>query len=843
MADSLLQDLRFGVRMLAKTPAFTLVAVLTLALGIGVNTAIFSIVDALLLRSLPVPDPERLAVIGDPARVHSWSNGSPRSDIFSVPLYQEFAANNEVFSSLAATTNFAPNVLLGDAGPAEAPERVQARVVSGNYFQTLGVRAALGRTFSAADDRAPGADPYVVLSYPYWQRRFHQDPRVIGSTLRVNGYPLTIIGVAAPGFDGEVVGDVQDIWVPLMMQPEVMPGRDYLSKVDTSTLLLIGRLKPGVTPAQARASINVTFQSIARSSFADRFDKDNKPELAKLKIPLTSAARGLSSIRQEMEKPLWLLMGIVGLVLLIACVNVANLLLARSSARQTEIAVRLAIGASAGRVARQLLTECVLLSSLGGALGLLLSLWATRGLVWLVTGSWKVKMNTVPDWRVLTFTAAAALLTGLLFGLAPALRARKMQLFNVLKEGGRAAAAAGSPRPSAARYLVAGQVALSVLVLFSSAILVRSLKNLQRFDTGYQRDNLLLLRVDGTVAGYQGQRWVEARDELLERFRHLPGVTAASFSNNGLFSGSESADGIIVEGYTPARDEDKVAWDDSVGPHYFATIGVPLLMGRDIGLQDTATSPFVCVINETMARFYFHDANPLGRHIAFDDDKLRNTLYEIVGVARDVHDHGIRAQVHRRFYIPATQLPGDLFGGVAQPNFIIRASGYPAALLDSARQVVRDFNPDIQVTSASTANQLINDSLMDQIAAADLSGLFAGLALLLACIGLYGLMSYSVAGRTREIGVRMALGATRGSLIALVLREAMAMVLAGVALGIPIAIACSRAMRALLFEVTPVDPLSLLATAFVLLLVATLAAFLPARRATRVDPMVALRYE
>ncbi|MGH9522160.1 MAG: ABC transporter permease [Terriglobales bacterium] len=840
MLDGFFQDLRFGARMLAKAPAFTMVAVLTLALGIGVNTAIFSIVNALLLRTLPVQAPERLAVIGDPSRVHSWSNGSPRSDIFSVPLYKEFDANNQVFTSLAATTNFNPRVTLDDSGRDQAAERAHARIVSGNYFETLGVRAAAGRTFTADDDKAPGSDPYLVISYSYWIRRFHRDLATIGKTIHVNGYPLTIIGVAAPGFDGEVVGDLQDFWVPLMMEPQVMPGRDYLNKIDTSTLLLVGRLKPGISLAQARASMNVTFQQIAHSSFADRFDKDNKPELQGLKIDVASAARGLSSIRKELQRPLWFLMGIVGLVLLIACVNVANLLLARSSARQTEIAVRLAIGASAGSVARQLLTECVLLAGLGGALGLLISLWATRALVWMVTGSWNVKMNVSPDGRVLAFTAGASFLTGILFGLAPALRARKMQLFSVLKEGGRSAAASGSPRPSASRYLVAAQVALSVLVLFTSAILVRSLKNLHAFNTGYVRDHLLLIGVDGTAAGYKAERWQNALDELLERFRHLPGATAATYSSNGLFSGSESADGIIVEGYTAARDGDKVAWDDTVGPNYFRTIGVPMVLGREIGPQDTASSPRVVVINQTMAQFYFKDQNPIGRHIAIDDEKLRNQPFEIVGVARDVHDHGIRAEVHRRFYMAG---PQSFDGGVGAPNFILRTSGSPSALLESARKAVHEFDPNLAVTDANTANELVDTSLMDQIAVADLSGLFAALALLLACIGLYGLMSYSVAGRTREIGVRMALGATRGKLVSLVLREAMTMVIVGVALGIPIAIAASRGLRSMLFEVTPLDPLSLAATAVLLIAVATLAAFIPARRATRVDPMVALRYE
>ena len=841
MFDGILQDLKFGIRMLLKAPGFTLVAVVTLALGIGANTAIFSVVNSLLLRTLPVRDPEQLAVVGDPSRVHSWSNGSPRSDIFSVPLYREFVANNEVFSSLAATANLFARVRIEQNGKDQGMERAGARLVSGNFFETLGVNAALGRTFTADDDKAPGSDPYCVISYSYWRRRFNQDPLIVGKTIRMNGYPLTIIGVAARGFEGEAVGETQDLWVPMMMQPQVQPGRAYLDKVDTSTLILIGRLKPGISVQQANAAMNVTFQRIANSTFKDRFDKDNRDALAKLKIDVTSGARGLSSIRGEMQKPLWFLMGIVGLVLLIACVNVANLLLARSSARQTEIAVRLAIGASAARVARQLLTECVLLAGLGGALGLLSSVWATRGLVFLATGSPNLHIDVSPDLRVLGFTAIISVLTGVLFGLVPALRARRMPLFNVLKEGGRSAAAAGSPRPSISRYLVAAQVALSVLVLFTSAILVRSLKNLQHFDTGYQRDNLLLLRIDATTAGYTPERWATARNELLERFRHIPGATAATLSANGLFSGTESADGIVVEGFTPARDKDQVAYNDQIGENYFSTIGVPILMGREIGAQDTASSPRVAVINEAMAHFYFKDANPIGRHFAIDDDEQRNRPFEIVGITRDVYDHGLRKAPERRFYAAVTQT--HLMNEMGTLNFIVRASGEPASLLDTARKVVRDFDPNLPISQSNTANQLIDNSITDQIAIANLSGLFAALALLLACIGLYGLMSYSVAGRTREIGVRMALGATRTQLIWLVLREAMTMVVVGIVLGIPIAIACSRGLRTLLFEVTPMDPLSLLTTAFVLSLVATIAAFIPARRATRVDPMVALRYE
>ncbi len=838
--ETLQKDLRYAVRMLLRFPGFTLVTVITLALGIGANTAIFSIVNALLVRTLPVERPEELAVIGDPTRVHSLSQGSPQTDLFSYPLYRELLNANEAFTDIAATGRLDRAMASVELdGQVQPPEKARARMVSNNLFSVLGVKPLIGRTFPVEKDAAPGSTPYVVISYSYWKRRFNADPGAIGSTLRINNYPFTVIGVTPPGFLGEVVGDSLDFRVPVAMQAQVIRGRQWLDDASVSWLLLVGRRKPGVSLEEARASVNLAFQRIATSSFASRFDADNQQQLRKRTVPVSDGGRGLSRLRAQLAKPLLLLMGIVGLVLLIACVNVANLLLARSSGRQTEVAVRLAMGASPSRLMRQLLTESVLLALLGAAFALLLANWGAQALVRLVTGAaGPFPLDLSLDWRVLGFTGGAALITGVLFGLAPALRARRVDVGPALKEGARTGVSAAGPK-AAGKYLVAAQLALSVLVLFTAALLVRSLKNLQELDTGYERSRLLLVRVDGIAAGYRGPKLVALFEELASRFRRLPGVTAATFSENGLFSGAESATTIIVEGFVPQREEDELSNYDVVGANYFSTVGIPLLLGRDIGAQDIAGAPRVAVINQAMAHDYFPNRNPIGRKLYFDDEKMRTIPYEIVGVAADVRDHELRGEVPRRFYVPAAQVEED----PSDVNFEIRTTGNPAAAAEAARKVVQEFDPNLPALSVRTLTDLVDDTLNDQILVAKLSSLFAALALTLASVGLYGLISYAVARRTREIGLRMALGARAPDLLWLVLREVLGMVAIGLAAGIPLAIAASRALHSMLFEITSLDPVSLFGTVLLLGLVAAAATYVPARRATKVDPMVALRNE
>src|SRR6266853_1467892 len=566
LVETLWQDLRFAARMLRKSPGLTAVAVLTLALGIGANTAIFTVINAVMLRALPVQHPEQLVTVGNPSRVHSWGTGTPRTDVFSYPLYREVRDNNEVFSSVLASSN------LGDlriAMEGSGPETARGRLVTGNYFQTLGVEALLGRTFTAAEDRIPGSDPVLVISYGYWQRRFSGDSSVIGRKVRLSNYSFTIIGVAPPRFFGEVVGDSPDLWAPMMMQPQLMPGRNFLESANDAALLLIARLKPGVTVAQARANVNAVVKQALMVSLSARLSFDDRRAVQNMQIAVevSPGSRGLSRLRREFSTPLLLLMAMVVLVLLVACVNVANLMLSRSEARQREIAVRFAMGAGQGRIVRQLLTESALIASLGGAFGLLLANWASALLVSLVNSDHRHSspLSLGIDWRVLGFTGGLCLSAAVAFGLAPALRFLRVQPGLALKEGSRDS---GTGRKSGMRrVLVSSQIALGVLALMTASLLVRSLRNLQQADLGYSREQLLLARVDFLQSGYNGPAIHNVTRELLDRLSSLPGVRGVTASSNGLFSGDESSDAIRIDGAAPSDQQDNSTNDDEVWPN------------------------------------------------------------------------------------------------------------------------------------------------------------------------------------------------------------------------------------------------------------------------------------
>jgi predicted permease len=841
--NSFIRDLQYGLRMFRRAPGFAAVAVLTLALGIGANTAIFTVINAAMLRMLPVEHPEQLVAIGDPSRVGSWSNGTPRTDILSYPLYREIRDHNEVFSSVLASSRLDALRIAIDGGP----EKANGRLVTGNYFETLGVQALIGRTFTGEEDRVPGGDPYIVIGYGYWQRRFSGDPSVVGRTVRVNNFPFTIIGVTPPSFFGDVVGSKTDVWAPMMMEPQLMPGRDFLDTPNTSTLLLIARLKPGVTIEQARQNTNAIVKRALTETLATKLSADDRNAIqhgdVKLNVEVTPGGRGLSRLRAEFSGPLLLLMGMVALVLLVACVNVANLMLARSATRQREIAVRLAIGASGWRVARQLLTESVLLAFLGGALGLAFANWGSAALVQLAnrSGSTTSPLVLGLDWRVLGFTAGVCLLAGILFGLAPALRFLHISLAPALKEGGRDASGSAT-KNRVGHVLISSQVALAVLVLMAAGLLLRSLRNLQEMDLGYSRDQLVLARIDPIGSGYKkGPEALNVDRELLERLRTLPGVRSATLSLNGLYSGTESADAFKVEGFTSGNDQDSISYDDEVGPNYFSTIGVPIVLGREINEQDYASAANVAVVNEAFAKFYFGNRNPLGHKVYLQDsDHPNRPPFEIIGVAKDVRDHSIRNKPERRIYAPLTNGAFDV--NVA-PNYEIRAAGNPEALVNEVRTAIREFNPNLVIDNIDTATTLVNDTLTTQLLVARLSSFFGALVLALICVGLYGTMSYGVIGRTKEIGVRMALGARRIDVIWMVAREACIMLAIGIAVGIPIGIATTTAFKAMLFNVSKADPLAIAAAIGTLIAISVAAAVIPARRASRVDPMVALRYE
>jgi predicted permease len=834
--NGLTQDIRFGLRQLRRSPGFTAVAIITLALGIGANTAIFTVVNALLLKMLPVRDPQQLVAVGDPTRVNGQSDGTPRVDIFSYPLYKELRDHNSVFTGLYAAANaHRIQVATGRADPLD--EKVTSRMVSGNYFTLLGIEPAAGRLISDSDDTAENANPVVVLTYDYWQRKFASSPSIIGMEIRLNDAPFTVIGVAPAGYEGDVVGEHLALFVPLSMQPEVIRGRRWRNKPNTSWLSLVGRLKPGINVAQAEANLNVVFQQAQKGDFGASITADDRAAIRDRHINVSPGGSGLSDVRGDYRIPLLLLMGIVGLVLLIACVNVANLLLARASVRNREIAIRLAIGAHQRRVLQQLLTESVLLALLGGVAGSILAVFGVRLLVQLFDSGANLPIS--PDARVLGFTIAVSLLTGVLFGLVPSLKMLEVSVTPRLKDASRATRGSGS-RFGLGKGLIAAQVALSLLVLFAATLLVRSLQKLMTQNFGYSRGHLAIARIDPVAAGYQNQAMQRLATEIAGRVANIPGVRAVTYSTNGLFTGTESADAILVPGFQASAPRDRVGFEDYVGPDYFGVVGIPILKGRGIEAQDTATSTRVAVVNQAMVKYFFAGQNPIGRQFKIDDPDWIDKPLTIVGVSRNAKDHstGIREDVNPRFYMAYQQVPDPV-----QIVIEAQASGAPSVIVPDITNAIKAADEHLPITFVRTLDSLVSDSAENQIILAKLSTFFAGLALLLACVGLYGVMSYTVAGRTREIGVRMALGAGRGDVLQMVLREGMLLVAIGLAFGIPLALLVCRTLHSFLFGLKSTDPLSLSVVVLMLSIVAVLAGLIPARRAAKTEPMVALRYE
>jgi len=833
----LLQDIRYALRQLRKSPAFTVVSVLTLALGIGANTAIFTVVNALLLKMLPVSNPQELVSVGNPTDPNGRSNGTPRTDIFSYPLYKELRDRNVVFTGLSAAAS--DHHIQVDSAQGQAPdEKMTGRMVSGNYFTVLGLEPAAGRLLSDSDDTAENANPVVVLGYEYWQRKFATSPSIIGRDIRLNGYPFTVIGVAPAGFDGDVVGERMAFFVPLSMQPEIVRGRNWRNAPNRSWLTLIGRLKPGVVAAQAEANLNIIFKQIQQGDYgASLFSADDRNAIRDMHINVAPGGAGVSELRTDYKTPLLLLMGMVGLVLLIACVNVANLLLARASVRSREIAVRLAIGANPKRVLQQLLTESVLLAFISGVAGSLLAILGVRILVRIVESD--AILPVAPDLRVLSFTFLVSLLTGILFGLVPALRTLRVRIVPTLKDTTRTIADSGS-RFGWGKGLIAGQVALSLLVLFVAGLLVHSLQKLMTQDFGYKRGHLVIARFDPRAGGYGSEKMKPLAEQLAARLVSTPGVRAVTYSTNGLFAHTESGDAIIVPGFENQSVNDRNAREDYVGPDYFGVVGIPILTGRGIEAHDTNTSTRVAVVNEAMVKHFFAGQSPIGRQFKIDDPNWVNKPITIIGVSRNAKDHGsgLREAVPPRFYLAFQQMTDPI-----QIVLEAQVAGDPSAAVANVMTQIKSADPNLPISFAKTLEGLVDDSAGSEIALAKLSTFFAGLALLLACIGLYGVMSYTVAGRTREIGMRMALGAQRGHVMKLVLREGMMLIAIGLAAGIPLALASSRALHSLLFGLNAGDPISLAAVVVLLAAVGVIAGLIPARRAANVDPMVALRYE
>jgi predicted permease len=821
LEDEMFQDLRFGMRLLLKNPGFTAVAMLSLALGIGANTAIFSLVDAVLLKLLPVRNPEQLVALD------SFSQRGERHN-FSHPLFEQLRARTSVFSGLFAAVDGTSRMEMTVPVSSGQTEQAEVQLVSGEYFQALGVDAVAGRTLTAADDQTPGAHPVAVLSYGFWQRRFAGDVAVIGRSITLKGQPFTVIGVTPPAFFGEAVGRAPDIWAPLMMEPPLGRGVTYLKNANVGWLRLMARLKPGVSEQQAQAALTLSLEQLK----AEQSDVGQSARhISRLEV--LPGRQGLAEFRNQFAKPLRILMAVVGLVLLIACANVANLLLARATRRQKEVAVRLAIGAGRFRLIRQFLTESLLLAAAGGALGLLFAWWGSRVLLILASsGSAPLPIDVEPNVRILGFTLAVSLLTALLFGLAPALIVTRQEVNSALK-----ATAQARPRLSLSRPLVVAQVALSLLLLTGAGLFVQTLRNLRTLDLGFAAEQIVQARVRPQASGYKPEQLPELYRRLLERLNSAPGVRSASLADSGFRTGSSRTCCIAVEGYTHRPDEDREIQILSATPRYFQTMGLPLLAGRDFSASEANNSkpgefPKVAVINETMARRYFGQANPLGRRFGWGDKEVKYDT-EIVGVVKDANYGNLRAKTRSLIYFPDQ----------SSSLIVVRAAADSTALIPTIRQEIQAVDKSLEISSIRTIPQLLDQALVQERLLAKLASFFSLLATLLACIGLYGVMSYDVARRTREIGIRMALGARGANVLRMVLRETLWLVGAGLAVGLVAAVTTLKLITSLLFGLTATDPLTLTLATLLLLAVAALAGWLPARRAARIDPMVALRHE
>ena len=835
MEDEMFQDLRFGVRMLLKQPGFTLIAIITLALGIGANAAIFSVVDKVLLRSLSVKNPKELALVSG-----ETVNPKFQNNIFSYPDYVDYRANNEVFSGLLAYLQTTARF-----GEGESSDKLSLELVSGNYFELLGVAAAQGRVIQAEDNRNEGAHPVVVISYACWQRRLGGKPDVIGQTLQFNGATYTIIGIAPAGFSGMRLEVPTEAWVPLMMRRQLLGATTSTLERKLAWLRLVGRLKPGVALNAAQVSVDLTARNIW---MANTTESDRKLPFNEKRILLEAGGQGLSSLRRAMGDTLKLMLGIVALLLLLACANVANLLLARASSRRREMAVRLALGAGRGRIVRQLLSESLLLAFIGASAGLLFSPWLYRLLLAFQPG-FVLERSTLSgslDARVLGFTVLVALLSGVLFGLAPALHSVRADLTPALKDA-EANAAARERRWNLRNGLVVTQIALALVLLIGAGLLVRSMQQRLAIEPGFRTENLLVVPLElprtayAAAADEAGKRAVDERNlqyftQVAEQVRALPGVESVALGTITPFSNSIGKISLVIEGWQPKPGENLAVDNAGVGPGYHEAMGIPLVAGRGFTERDNANAPGVAIVNETFARTFFPNQNPLGKRI---NTSLREQKWlEIIGVTRDHRLHDLTEAPFPHLDLPLLQRPP---GGFAR--LVVRTKAEPMTLFPAVRKAALALNAQVTIETPATLDDEVKSTMAVARMASTLTSLFGVTALLLAAIGLYGVMSYAVARRTREIGIRMALGAGQRSVLQLVLRQGLWLTGIGIALGLVAAVFLTRLLQSLMYGVGVTDPLTFTGVALLLAAVASLACWLPARCATKVDPMIALRHE
>jgi predicted permease len=844
VVDALWRDLLFAARMLRKSPGFTATAVLTLALGIGANTSIFTLLNAVMLQSIPVRHPEELVVLRWSVRELPeesnigtssygdclWVPGVHQSCSFSYPMYKAILARTNVFSSALAMAGAGQLDMSGN-GPASL---AGGELVSGNYFDTLGVSSALGRTLAPSDDQ-PGATPVVALSYAYWQRAFGSAPEAVGKTIRLNGALFTIVGVIDRRFTRLTPGKSHDLWVPLSQAASLKPSGDDHGRTDEDVtnwwLAIVGRLNPGVSIAQAHAATSLVFRNEVLHGAKPLLKEVDEPQLA-----LLPAQKGLVGFRQFYDKPIYILTVAVGIVLLIACANIAALLLARATTREKEMAVRLALGSGRARIIRQLLTESLLLSSAGAAVGIVLADWGAQALAAFISKNAysTLFIDTRPAARILGFTLGIALLTGILFGIAPAFRGSRINVAPALKESAASSDAAKVPghRFGLGSALIVAQVALSVVVLTGAGLLVRTLTNLRNIDPGFDTHNVLLFGINPKLAGYNEARIQTLYSELQTRLASIPGVISASYSGDTLLSAGLWTSGVHIEGQPEKTTVETNMF--SVGPEFFETMRLPLVNGRTFAASDLRSTQAVAIVNRTFVRRFLEGKNSIGVHLGGTTLSGNKVEREIVGLVADAKYDELRKPVEPTVYIPLQD---------GQAYFAVRTSTTPEALIPEVRRVVASFDENLPLFDVRTQTHTIDRLLFNERLVAQLSSLFGGLALILACVGLYGLLSYEVARRTREIGIRTALGAQRREIFRLVLSQGLILAVAGALVGIGAAIGVTRYLGSLLYGVRATDPATFVIIAFLLIAVAVLACYIPSRRATRVDPMVALRYE
>ena len=825
------QDLRYNLRLLRLSPGFTIVAILTLALGIGANTAILQLISAIRLRSIPVKNPQELGTVRIADR--NWGSGqfSSQYSQLTFAMWQEILKRQEGFAEIAAFSDRRFNLSTG--GEVRYARAIQ---VSGDFFHVLGVNPLIGRLLGPSDDQPGCGIGGADISYAFWQRNFGGDPSVIGKRLTLDGNSFEVIGITSPAFKGISIGDSFDVAVPLCTEPVLSPRNNRLTIRHAWWLATIGRLKPGWTIARAAAQINAITPAVLQETIPPFYDAEATKKFLAYKLSAFPAETGFSRLREDSETPLWLLLGISGLVLLIACANLANLMLARASARERQITIRQALGATRARMIRDLLSESILLALAGSACGLFLAFAVSRLLVaFISTSDNQIFLDLGMDWRVLAFTTALAVLTTVLFGLAPAFRATRAEPATLLQSGSRGMSA-GRERFGLRRILVVSQVGLSVVLLMGALLFARSLRNLVTLDAGFQQSGILITSVDFKRLHLPEDRFADYKREIVKHISSIPGVESAAAAMLIPFGGDTWNDNVLIEG----SDEDKgSAWMNYLGPGYFHTIGTPFLAGRDFDDRDTANSVKVAIVNQAFARKMFKGADPVGRRFRIHEPPGEpRPLYEIVGVTGDNKFQDMHEEFKPFMYFPAPQQqkpsPDD--------QILIKSSLPVTSLMASLKQTIADLNPGIDI-EFSVFKTKIHDSLLQDELMATLSGFFGFLAAILAAIGLYGVMSYMVVQRTREIGIRMAIGAKRGDVVKMILREAGILTLAGLVIGSGLALGAAQAAKSMLFGLKPRDPLTLVIAIVTLSVVASLASFWPAYRASKLDPLTALRYD